>query len=71
MSLIPDQRFSCIGSDVDFGGVLTAAIPCLAACASLVSILFEQRIWDPIFVTYDRIVSDIQAHFYCREGTVL
>ena len=57
-----------LGSNAYFGWVSDSAVPCLVACTSLVSFLFKQRIWEPLFVSYDWVVSNFQAHFFCWEG---
>jgi hypothetical protein len=58
------------GSTVDSSWIYSIVVSCLDTSTSLVSVFFEQRIWQPILSTNNRLIPDIQAHFHIGEGTL-
>ncbi len=58
------------GSTVDSSWIYSIVVSCLDTSTSLVSVFFEQRIWQPILSTNNRLIPDIQADFHIGEGTL-
>lgn len=63
------QLPSLSGSDVDSGGIFSTSLPRLVAYSSMVPLLPEQGIWEPLFFSYYRAISHFQADLSCWEGS--
>lgn len=62
------EFFGISGSNVNSGWICASVIPCFLTCSCLVSILFEQRIWEPLFIFDNRLVFNLKAHISCWKG---
>jgi hypothetical protein len=59
------------GATVNTGRIYSVIISCLDTGTSLVPLFLEQRVWQPVLITHDRLVPDIQTHFHIGKGTLM
>jgi hypothetical protein len=59
------------GATVNAGRVYSVIISCLDTSTSLVPLFLEQRVWQPVLITHNGLVPDIQTHFHIGKGTLM
>ncbi len=58
------------GSTADTCWVYFVVVSCLDTNTSLVPLFLEQRVWQPVLSTHNRVVPHIQTHFHIGKGTL-